>query len=165
MGWHGGGGEDVGWVKRGVEVSCGRGGHRRRVTRAGPPRGRYHGGEGGGGDAEAMRARGGGGRRRGVEAPQHEGVACEGSESLCKLVLRVMVLEAQEALSWLQPCRGRACRHLRIMGGGLHGSRPGGGWGKSTGDMLYYDASCVSRTTDAGFICCRNVAHDLPYGL
>jgi len=36
------------------------------------------------------------------------------------------VLEAQEAPSWLQPCRGRACRHLRITGGGLHETRLAG---------------------------------------
>ena len=84
---------------------------------------------------EAMRARGGGGRRgsarrrrRGQRAPQPEGVAPEGSAEAG------WVFEAQEAPSWLQPCRGRACRHLRITGGGLHETRLAGGQGTRQGN-------------------------------
>ena len=58
----------------------------------------------------------------GAESAAAEGVAPEGSAEAGG------VLEAQEAPSWLQPCRDRACRHLRIteegcMRRGSRGSR------------------------------------------
>ena len=95
---------------------------------------RYQGGEGGvamRGDACTRRrreARVGTEEEEGAESAAAEGVAPEGSAEAGG------VLEAQEAPSWLQPCRGRACRHLRITGGGLHETRLAGGQGTRQGN-------------------------------